>query len=222
MLRRKVPINNGDTPITPVSQQMAPEETPDMETGELSDPIVSTSAEEGIASEAPTEETSSSADDGAAAYITALQAELEEARAKADEAEKRAIYLQAEFQNFRRRKDEENVALQKFANREIIQGLLPVVDNFERALAAAEQTKNYDALIGGVSGTLRQLQTMLQKAGVTPIEAVGKEFDPNYHEAIGHTEESDAPANTVTEEVQRGYLMHDRVLRPTLVKVAQG
>ena len=110
----------------------------------------------------------------------------------------------------------------KHATSDFIKNLLPVLDNFERALKAAEQTKNYDALVGGVNGTLKQLTSALQKAGVTPIEAVGKEFDPNYHEAIGHAESSEHPANTVAEEVQRGYLMHDRVLRPTLVKVSQG
>ena len=111
---------------------------------------------------------------------------------------------------------------QKYATGEFIKNLLPVLDNFERALKAAEQTQNYDALIGGVNGTLKQLLSALQKAGITPIEAVGQEFDPNYHEAIGHTESDEFPANTVAEELQRGYIMHDRVLRPTLVKVAQG
>ena len=76
-----------------------------------------------------------------------------------------------------------------------------------------------EALIGGVNGTLKQLQTALQKAGVTQIEAVGKEFDPKYHEAIGNAESDEYPSNTVAEEVQRGYILHDRVLRPTLVRV---
>jgi molecular chaperone GrpE len=73
-----------------------------------------------------------------------------------------------------------------------------------------------------VNGTLKQLHAALAKAGVVPIEAEGQEFDPNFHEAIGHAEESAYPANTVAEEVQKGYLIHDRVLRPTLVKVSQG
>lgn len=158
---------------------------------------------------------------GASAYITALQAELSEAQANAEDSEKRYVYLQAEFLNFKRRKEEQDKELQKFTNREIVLGLLPVIDNFERALQAAEQTKSYEGLIGGVNGTLKQFNAFLQKAGVTPIEAVGKEFDPNYHEAIGHTDSSGLPANTVAEEVQRGYIMHDRVLRPSLVKVSE-
>jgi molecular chaperone GrpE len=161
-------------------------------------------------------------DRGEISDTAALQVQLKEAQQKAKEAEDQLFYLQAEFQNFRRRKEEETRELAKFTNRELIKALLPIVDNFERALRAAEQTKNFEALIGGVSGTLKQLQTFLQKSGVTPIEAVGKEFDPNFHEAIGHTESGEYPANTVAEEVQRGYIMHDRVLRPTLVKVSQG
>ncbi len=158
---------------------------------------------------------------GSSAYITALQAELSEAQANAEESEKRSMYLQAEFLNFKRRKEEQDKDLQKFSNREIVLGLLPVIDNFERALQAAEQTKSYEGLIGGVNGTLKQFNAFLQKAGVTPIEAVGKEFDPNYHEAIGHTDSSGLPANTFAEEVQRGYVMNDSVQLPSLVKVSE-
>ena len=156
------------------------------------------------------------------AAITALQAEVEDLRARAEDAEKRLAYAQAEFQNSTRRKDEQYQANLKHATGDFIKNLLPVIDNFERALKAAEQTKNYDALVGGVNGTLKQLTSALQKAGVIPIEALGHEFDPNFHEAIGHSESSEHPANTVAEEMQRGYTMHDRVLRPTLVKVSQG
>ncbi len=160
--------------------------------------------------------------DGAQAYITALQAEVEDLRARIEDAEKRLVYGQAEFHNISKRREDQYRADMRYANSELIKSLLPVLDNFERALKAAEQTRSYDALIGGVSGTLKQLHTALEKAGVRPIDALGKEFDPVYHEAIGHTEESDLPANTVAEEVQRGYFMHDRVLRPSLVKVSQG
>ena len=159
---------------------------------------------------------------GAEATVLALQAEIEALRQRADEADKRLIYANAEFQNINRRKEEQFQATLKHANSDFIKNLLPVLDNFERALKAAEQTRNYEALVGGVNGTLKQLLSALQKAGVTPIEALGKEFDPNYHEAIGHAQSSEYPANSVAEEVQRGYLMHDRVLRPTLVRVSEG
>lgn len=160
--------------------------------------------------------------DGPEATITALQAEITELRQRAEEAERRLLYASAEFQNTARRKEEQYQTNLKHANNEFIKNLLPVLDNFERALKAAEQTRSYEALVGGVNGTLKQLLTAFQKAGVTPIEAEGQEFDPQYHEAIGHAEESAYPANVVAEEVQRGYLLHDRVLRPSLVKVSQG
>ncbi len=147
---------------------------------------------------------------------------LSELRAQKEDAEKRLLYLQAEFQNYRRRITEEKAALDKFAGEKIIKEMLPIVDNFERGLSAAKATSNFDALIGGVQGVMKQMEALLQKSGVTPIESVGKEFDPNLHEAIGIAEESDLPANTVAEELQRGYLLHDRVLRPSLVKVSQG
>jgi len=159
---------------------------------------------------------------GTEAYIVALQADLDDARRQIEELKKQVLYAQAEFQNFRRRKEEEQRDLARFANGELIKSLLPILDNFDRALQAAEQSRNFDALIAGVSGTSKQLQAFLQKAGVTPIETLGKDFDPHYHEAIGHAEDTDYAPNTVAEEVQRGYTMHDRVLRPALVRVAQG
>lgn len=159
---------------------------------------------------------------GGFAAPVSLQAENEELRQRAEEAERRLAYAQAEFQNISKRKDEQYQSNLKFIASDFIKNLLPVLDNFERALKAAEQAHSYEALVGGVNGTLKQLMTALQKAGVTPIDALGQEFDPNFHEAIGYAESGEYPANTVAEEVQRGYAMHDRILRPTLVKVSQG
>lgn len=153
--------------------------------------------------------------------IQALVHDLEMANHRADDHEKKLIYLQADYQTYRRRRDDEYKTIQKTANSDLIKSFLPIVDNLERALKAAEQTNNLDALVGGINGTLKQLHTLLQNAGVSQIEAVGKEFDPNYHEAIGHAEADDLPPNSVAEEIQRGYILHDKVLRPSLVKVKQ-
>jgi molecular chaperone GrpE len=161
-------------------------------------------------------------DTGLEDYVTALQSEMEELRTRLEDAEKRVIYAQADFQNFRRRKEEEVKDLQKFAAGEVLTQLLPIVDNFERAIAAGESTKNLEALLAGLAGTLKQLHAVLQKGGITAIEALGKEFDPRYHEAIGHVESEEYPPNTVAEEVQKGYTLHDRVVRPALVKVTEG
>lgn len=146
---------------------------------------------------------------------------LEEALNRADLAEKALLYARAEFQNISRRRDEQAAAERKYAVSELVKSLLPVIDNFERGLQSAEQTRNFEALVEGIHGTRKQLETALEKAGVTPIESVGKEFDPMIHEALGPAEESDYPPNTVAEELQRGYKMHDRVIRPALVKVVQ-
>ncbi len=148
-----------------------------------------------------------------------LTKKLEEAVKKAEDAQRSELLAQADYQNFRKRSDERAIEMQKYNTAEFIKALIPAVDNFERAIMVAEQNQSFDALIGGVKGTLKQLQTALQKAGVTPIEALGKEFDPKFHEAIGHAESDEYPSNTVAEEVQRGYILHDRVLRPTLVRV---
>jgi Molecular chaperone GrpE (heat shock protein) len=128
----------------------------------------------------------------------------------------------AEFQNFRRRMEEENRRHAQFANEELIRALLPVLDNFERALAAADKNKSFEALMGGVAMTHRQLMDLLKKSGVEPIETKGKAFDPNFHEAVDRVADSDQPDNTIVQELQKGYMMNSRVLRPSLVKVAGG
>ena len=154
--------------------------------------------------------------------------EVETLRRRIDELEKELreqkdlnLRSVAEFQNTRRRLEERANEAVQFGNRELILGLLPVLDNFERAMAAAEQNKSYEALVGGVALTMRQLQDFLKKHGVEPIDAMGKEFDPNYHEAVVRVEDNEHPENTVVDELQRGYTMHSRVLRPSMVKVAK-
>jgi molecular chaperone GrpE len=88
-------------------------------------------------------------------------------------------------------------------------------------MSSASQSQNYEALMAGVTLTHRQLQEFLQKNGVTPIEAIGAEFDPAFHEAVMRVEDGEHPENTVVEELQRGYTMHGRVVRPSMVKVAR-
>lgn len=147
---------------------------------------------------------------------------LLEAQERIAELEKGLLYLQADFHNYRRRKEEEFVAQQKYNAAQLLKDLLPILDNFERALQAAEQSQSFEKLIAGVQGTQKQLSAFLSKAGVSPIDSLGKEFDPTFHEAIGRSADSDAPENTVAEELQKGYMLHDRVLRPAMVKVAGG
>jgi molecular chaperone GrpE len=149
-------------------------------------------------------------------------AQVAELEAKAQEAHDQYLRTLAEFQNFRRRQEEHAKEVAQFANRELVLGLLPIVDNLERALAAARLSEGGGALMNGVELTFRQLQDYLKRNGVEPIEAEGKEFDPNFHEAVMRDEGSDLPDNTIVAELQRGYTMHGRVLRPSMVKVAKG
>jgi molecular chaperone GrpE len=153
--------------------------------------------------------------------VQGLRQRIEELERELREQKDQNLRTVAEFQNTRRRLEERTQEAVQFANRELILGMLPVLDNFERAMAAAEQNKSYEALIGGVALTMRQLQDFLKKHGVEPIDAIGKEFDPNYHEAVVRVEDSEHPENTVVDELQRGYTMHSRVLRPSMVKVAK-
>ena len=172
---------------------------------------------DGVQSPEPAESTASVVDqelEGLRDKVAALEKHVEDERSN----HLRAL---ADFQNYKRRVEEQRGELAQFANRELILGLLPVLDNFERALSAAEQTKSYEALMGGVGLTLRQLQDFLKKNGVETIETEGKEFNPEFHEAVARVEDGDHPDNTIVEELQRGYMMHSRVLRPSMVKVAR-
>lgn len=160
-------------------------------------------------------------EEDADAKLEALKQELEQIRMRAEQAEKELLYAQAEFLTLSRRKEEQFRAEQKYAVSELVKSLLPVLDNFDRALLAAEKTRNFDALLEGVRSTQRLLEDALQKVGLTPIASVGQTFDPRFHEAIGAAEPGELPPHTVAEEVQRGYMLHDRVLRPALVRVVQ-
>jgi len=132
----------------------------------------------------------------------------------------RALRATAEMENMRRRTHMEAQNARRFANEGLLQDLLPVLDNFQAALAAAHTTDNVDALRSGVDLIHRQLADVLRRSGLHVIEAVGQPFDPNYHEAVMQVEPAEGEdPNTVVEELRRGYSLNDRVLRPSLVKV---
>ena len=144
-------------------------------------------------------------------------ADLEQQVADANEARLRAL---AEFQNYRRRTDEERESLKGFLLTGVMESLLPIVDNFGRAVESMNASSDIDKLRDGISGIHRQLATLLEKNGVEQIEADGAAFNPNLHNAVMRVEDSGAPADTVVEVLQPGYKIGGRVLRPALVKVA--
>jgi len=151
--------------------------------------------------------------------VKRLQAELVEQKAKAEENFNRLLRLQADFDNFRKRTAKEKEDYYQYAAASVCEALLPVLDNFQLALAAKDQDPA--KVVEGVAMIFRQLQDVLQKEGLMPVVAVGEQFDPTLHEAIMQ-EITDAYAdNTVTAELRQGYYLKDKLLRPALVKVAK-
>ena len=126
----------------------------------------------------------------------------------------------AEFENFRKRTEKEKAQMFDMGARTVVEKILPVVDNFERGLAAVPEEQKEDAFVSGMDKTYKHMMSMLEEAGVTPIEAVGKEFDPNFHNAVMHVEDEELGDNVVAEELQKGYMYRDTVVRHSMVKVA--
>lgn len=125
----------------------------------------------------------------------------------------------AEFDNYRKRTEKEKSAMYEIGAKDIIEKLLPVVDNFERGLAAVPEGEK-TAFADGMDMIYRQLMKMLEDAGVKPIEAAGQPFDPNFHNAVMHVEDESLGENIIAEEFQKGYLYRDSVIRHSMVKVA--
>jgi len=147
--------------------------------------------------------------------------ELDDMRTQMAQTNDQYLRALADLQNFRRRGEEDKLRIIRDANERLIKELLPVLDDFDLALDAASKTESYEQLIGGVSAIYRKLQDTLVKQGVAPIPAVGEKFDTDVHEAVMLDEDSEEPEETVTAELRKGYTLHDRVIRPALVKVAK-
>lgn len=158
-----------------------------------------------------------------AADLTGADLRIVELEAQLNEWKDRCLRQAAEADNLRRRTLREAEDARKFANERLVTDILPVLDNFGRALDAAGQTDNFEALKGGVDQIYRMLDGILSRAGLTRIEAVGQPFDPNLHEAIMQVPADDEHApDHVVEELRPGYRLNDRVVRPSLVKVTSG
>ena len=151
--------------------------------------------------------------------IEELERELGETQARAEEHLYNWQRSAADFSNYKRRTDDERSQLGQFSNAILIGKLLAVLDDFDRALESVP-AEAHDPWIEGVKLVERKLRGVLESEGVSPIEAVGQSFDPNLHEAVAHEETTEHPDNHVIGEVQRGYRLHDRVIRPSLVRVA--
>ncbi len=139
---------------------------------------------------------------------------------KIEELEDRVKRQMAEFDNFRKRTEKEKSHMYEVGARDVIEKILPVVDNFERGLASVPEDQKENPVIVGMDKIYSQLMTTLTDLGVEPIAAVGEEFDPNYHNAVMHVEDEELGENVVAEEFQKGYMYKDTVIRHSMVKVA--
>lgn len=139
---------------------------------------------------------------------------------KIEELTDRLTRQMAEFDNFRKRTEKEKSQMYEIGAKDIIEKILPVVDNFERGISAVPEDEKSNPFAEGMEKIYKQLMTTLEEVGVKPIEAVGKEFDPDFHNAVMHVEDEEFGENIITEEFQKGYLYRDSVVRHSMVKVA--
>ena len=172
-------------------------------------------AAEGSEEEAPEE---------AAAADAAMQEEIEALKGQVDglnkdlqEKKDRLLRLQADFDNFRRRSAKEREEISAVVTQNFCKDMLPLLDNFERAMAA--ETKDVEAFQKGVEMIFTQFQEVLKKNGLEQIEAVGQKFDPNFHQAVMRVEDPEREDDTVAQELQKGYMVKGRVIRPSMVQV---
>jgi molecular chaperone GrpE len=145
---------------------------------------------------------------------------LAELAQKNAELQDRALRLQAEFDNFRKRTERERMEFAEYAGEQTVRALLPILDDFERALKAAAPGGASDDFVRGIELIYNRLSDTLKKQGLEPITATGEKFDPHQHEAIGRVESDEHEDHTVVQEFQRGYNFKGRLLRPAMVQVA--
>lgn len=151
-----------------------------------------------------------------------MEARLESLEQEVKETHDRFLRVSAEFENYKKRAAREMGDFRKFANESFVKEMLPVVDNLDRAIESSSNDKNTNtSVVEGVNMTLREILKVFEQFGVIPFESLGKTFDPGFHQAVMQEENEDYPDNTVLNELQKGYLIHDRLLRPAMVVVSK-
>ncbi|MBI5756464.1 MAG: nucleotide exchange factor GrpE [Nitrospirae bacterium] len=153
--------------------------------------------------------------------VEALREALEKKEAECKDLQDKYLRALAEMENFRKRLNRDMNESVKFANEKILCDLLSVIDNLERAIRHSKEKKDFDALIDGMELTMKEFTGVFEKYGVQCIESVGQLFDPSRHHAVSIVESETHQDNIILEEFRRGYLLNDRVLRPSLVSVAK-
>lgn len=198
-------------------EEMTREETTDTETTVESETIdakeVEASTEEGETAQSETEE-------GKKEKKSFFKKDKKDKKdEKIEELNDRLMRNLAEFENFRKRSEKEKAQMFEIGAKDIIEKILPIVDNFERGFSTVSEEELQTPFAQGMDKVYKQLMTTLEGAGVKPIEAVGKVFDPNFHNAVMHGEDEELGENIVSEEFQKGYMYRDSVVRHSMVKV---
>lgn len=193
---------------------------------ELEEAVEETAAEESTETE-ETVETAEAAEETAEAGETEKKGFFGKKKEKKDKKDEKIEELEdrvkrqlAEFENFRNRTEKEKSRMFEFGARDVIEKMLPVVDNFERGLASIPEGEKEGPVASGMEMIYKQMMTTLEGLGVTPIEALNKPFDPNFHNAVMHVEDETVEESIVVEEFQKGYLYKENVIRYSMVKVA--
>lgn len=199
--------------MTKNKQQTDPENAPPVDEQNVTDDSQNANAQAGDNAEPSLE--SLSIDD-----VKSLLETLQTLQNERNELFDRCVRSQAEFENYRKRAQKEAEQERQYATMPLVRGLLPSLDNLHRAVAAAEEAGESSSLVQGVELALKEFHSVLDKFGVKPIAALGEHFDPNVHEALQQIPSADHEPWTIVNELERGYTMHDRVIRPSRVIVA--
>jgi molecular chaperone GrpE len=153
--------------------------------------------------------------------VEELNKTLEEKEEMIKNLQERILYLQADFDNFKKLKIKERQDTLKFGNEVLIKELLPVLDNLERALDHSSKAKDFKGIHEGVEIVFNEFLKILERVGVERVDAVGKKFDPNFHEAFMQEEKDDLEPETVVSEMQKGYMLNGRLIRPSMVTISK-
>ena len=154
--------------------------------------------------------------------LKVMEEKVESLKNEAAENHDRLLRLAAEFENYKKRSAREMNDFRKFANESFVKAMLPMVDSLDRAIESSSNDKHADSsVVEGVNMTLREILKVFEQYGIKPFESLGKTFDPSLHQAVMQEDDEAYPENTVSKELQKGYMIHDRLLRPAMVVVSK-
>lgn len=201
-------------------EQDAAQEAAGEDTEAVAEETVEEEADSEASEEETLEETAEEGSEKGAKGLFKRKSKKDKKDEQIEELKDKLTRQMAEFDNFRKRTEKEKSQMYEIGAKDIIEKILPVVDNFERGIAAVPEEEKSNPFAEGMEKIYKQLMTTLEEIGVKPIEAVGQEFDPDFHNAVMHVEDEEVGENIITEEFQKGYLYRDSVVRHSMVKVA--